>query len=514
MHLRSDQAATSLDHASRTALEALLLEPEFARAPRLSALLRFIVEQTLAGKGGRLKAFVIAQAVFGRDETFDPTTDTIVRVEAGRLRRVLERYYLTRGVNNSIRISVPKGGYRAVFSEQPWKTEKATSASPFLAVLPLETFGADEKEMRLARGLVEAIITDVTQLPDVSVMAHASVLGFEVEAGKLRELGVTHILRGSLALEDNVVRVTQQLIELDTQKITWTMRRERPMDKLLALERGFARQIAEGLAVEVSQQGAGAGIGAADPFILARFREGMLSMTPPSEYDRVVAAREIFSRLIDSDPGFPGGHTGLAFTLAAGISAGVLKDPEHDLQIAFESVQRAVEIDDRYGFAHGTLAVIHALRGEIAPAHAESELALQLQPGDAATLFAAGWAYQLAMRADLGVGPMEEALRLDPIEPRTPYMNTLGIAYLTCRKPMRSLELFDRSVNRGGPAPMSLNLFRAVAHVMLEQDDNAREILKKLPRPMPGARQIVEYGVRDGWEPIHRKLCRLGLVVE
>jgi adenylate cyclase len=430
VQLGSKQSATVIDHARKEALEALLLEPEFARAPRLSALLRFIVEQTLTGKGERLKAFTIAQAVFGRDETFDPTTDTIVRVEAGRLRRVLERYYLTRGVNNPIRITVPKGGYRVVFAdipEQPERTRKTTSGHPFVAVLPLETFGTDEKEMRLALGLVEAIITDLTQLPDVSVMAHASVLGFEVEPGKLCELGVTHVLRGSLALEDSVVRVTQHLIELDTQTTIWSMRRERPIDKLLALERGFARQIAEGLAVEISQQGSGPGIGATDPLVLARFREGMLSMTPPSEYDRVVAAREIFSRLIESDPGFPGGHTGLAFTLAAGTSAGLLKDPECNLQTAFESVQRALEIDDRYGFAHGTLAVIHALRGVIAPAHAEAELALQLQPGDAATLFAAGWAYQLAMRADLGLGPMEEALRLDPIEPRTPYLSSTSI---------------------------------------------------------------------------------------
>jgi hypothetical protein len=109
---------------------------------------------------------------------------------------------------------------------------------------------------------------------------------------------------------------------------------------------------------------------------------------------------------------------------------------------------------------------------------------------------------------------MEEALRLDPIEPRTPYMNKLGIAYLTCRKPLRSLELFDRSANRGGPAHMALNLYRAMAHVMLEEDDNAREFLQQLPRPMPRARRIVEYTVRDGWQPIYEKLCRLGLVVE
>ncbi|MEA2078604.1 MAG: hypothetical protein U9P00_01870, partial [Pseudomonadota bacterium] len=81
----------------RTALAQILESAEFSRSKRVAAFLRFVVEEKLAGRGDRLKAFSIAREVYGRDETFDPRTDTIVRVDAGRLRKRLASYYETSG---------------------------------------------------------------------------------------------------------------------------------------------------------------------------------------------------------------------------------------------------------------------------------------------------------------------------------------------------------------------------------------------------------------------------------
>ena len=81
------------------------------RRARNRAFLRFIVEETLAGRGDRIKAYTIATSVLGRDEAFDPQSDPIVRIEASRLRRSLERYYLIAGQDDPIRIDIPKGGY-------------------------------------------------------------------------------------------------------------------------------------------------------------------------------------------------------------------------------------------------------------------------------------------------------------------------------------------------------------------------------------------------------------------
>ncbi|EJZ20240.1 hypothetical protein RCCGEPOP_16143, partial [Rhizobium sp. Pop5] len=96
-------------------LERILSSPEFRLPERARRFLEFVVTETLAGRRDYLKAFTIAQAVFGRDANFDAQQDPCVRIEAGRLRRELEHYYLTAGGADRIVITVPRGGYAPVF---------------------------------------------------------------------------------------------------------------------------------------------------------------------------------------------------------------------------------------------------------------------------------------------------------------------------------------------------------------------------------------------------------------
>ena len=95
----------------RAQLGHVLASRAFDASRRNRAFLRFIVEETLAGHADRIKAYTIATSVLGRDEAFDPQSDPIVRIEASRLRRSLERYYLLAGQDDPIRIDIPKWGY-------------------------------------------------------------------------------------------------------------------------------------------------------------------------------------------------------------------------------------------------------------------------------------------------------------------------------------------------------------------------------------------------------------------
>jgi len=92
-------------------LERILADSDFDASPRSRAFLRFIVEETLAGRQGALTQDAIATRVFHRREDFDPTVDPIVRIQAGRLRRSLERYYLLAGAQDPVRIELPRGTY-------------------------------------------------------------------------------------------------------------------------------------------------------------------------------------------------------------------------------------------------------------------------------------------------------------------------------------------------------------------------------------------------------------------
>ena len=108
--------------AIRDQLERILQSAEFRASDKQRKFLSFVVDETLEGRASQLKGYTVAVAVYGRAETFDPQVDPIVRVEAGRLRRALERYYLTAGKNDPVRIKIPKGGYVPTFQEHTINT--------------------------------------------------------------------------------------------------------------------------------------------------------------------------------------------------------------------------------------------------------------------------------------------------------------------------------------------------------------------------------------------------------
>ena len=99
----------------RAELQRVLASPQFEASERNRRFLAYVIEEALAGRAARIKAYNIATDVFGRDASFDPQLDPVVRMEARRLRRSLERFYLIDGQPGSIQIAMPKGGYAPEF---------------------------------------------------------------------------------------------------------------------------------------------------------------------------------------------------------------------------------------------------------------------------------------------------------------------------------------------------------------------------------------------------------------
>lgn len=99
----------------RAALDRIVASPGLKNSPQLAHFLTFVVDETLAGRGDRIKAYSIAADAFGRDADFDPQNDPIVRVEASRLRRALGHYYTNGGAGDPVVIDLPRGRYVPVF---------------------------------------------------------------------------------------------------------------------------------------------------------------------------------------------------------------------------------------------------------------------------------------------------------------------------------------------------------------------------------------------------------------
>jgi hypothetical protein len=118
----------------RDALARIIAHPLFSKSIKLQRFLAYVVEESLAGRADRLKAYNIATIALGRPDSFDPSQDPIVRVEASRLRRALSAYYTSEGLHDPVRIQLNAGSYQPIFE---WNAIGAATLEPASADLAM-----------------------------------------------------------------------------------------------------------------------------------------------------------------------------------------------------------------------------------------------------------------------------------------------------------------------------------------------------------------------------------------
>jgi TolB-like protein len=284
-------------HRIRSQLEKICATEEFQRSKRSRRFLNYIVEETLAGRSGRIKAYSVAISVLNRDETFDPQTDPMVRIEASQLRRRLERYYLTQGANDPVIIDLPKGGYVPVFSTAKhavptltvpppgdgltahrisasalgaalgvvaliamaiiwamtptWTpfarliptASSAAGSNPTIRVLPFSATTTDDRSVAVAAGLAD----EVTQ-----VLTRHGTLGVLAPPDRSGGVSLNHtdmILTGSVRVNAGVIRMTASLVDTRMGAYVWTETYDRPaIEPVLTLQTGLAADLGSHLA--------------------------------------------------------------------------------------------------------------------------------------------------------------------------------------------------------------------------------------------------------------------------
>lgn len=239
----------------REQLERLLQSDDFRASPRLRNILAYIVEETLQGRSGDLKAFSIAVDVLGRGEKFDPSTDPIVRVELGKLRRQLELFYILNPAS-PVRISIPKGGYAPVFhyessrgghndeeiteDKEKRSTTKSngsfavprTEIKPVLAVMTFEYRGQEADLADFAKGITESLLVELAYRHDMEIldasMLDAGTTEGQSLADRLRGMGARFVLHGLLQHVQSTVRIYMALTDTSSARRIWTEKFDLP----------------------------------------------------------------------------------------------------------------------------------------------------------------------------------------------------------------------------------------------------------------------------------------------
>lgn len=165
-----------IEQRIREALSRILDSAAFQQADRLKRFLSFIVLEALAGRGDALKEYVVGVQVFGKEDSFDPRTDPVVRVQARRLRARLARYYREEGQNEEIRIELPKGGYAPQFTQRDRadlvrrSIRAALASRNTVAVARFSDHSAARNLEYFCGGLRDEIIHSLTKLRKLQVL--------------------------------------------------------------------------------------------------------------------------------------------------------------------------------------------------------------------------------------------------------------------------------------------------------------------------------------------------------
>ncbi|ACI58316.1 conserved hypothetical protein (plasmid) [Rhizobium leguminosarum bv. trifolii WSM2304] len=286
----------------RAQLAVIISSPEFPKVGRSRAFLTYVTEEALAGRADRIKGYSIAVEVFKRSEGFTQD-DPVVRIEAGRLRRLLERYYLVAGQHDPIRIDIPKGGYAPSFewieapqgdpAEQiriarprrirarfprtavgialgatlslgilaialstillPDRSNTLPEDGPTLVIAPFADLGDGQQSKLYSAGLTEELLTVLPRFKEIQVFGRetSKLLSPGVPASQVRgELGARFLLAGGVRVSGERVRVTARLVDTGTDKILWSDSYDDSTDgrELFGIQSDVANKVATAVA--------------------------------------------------------------------------------------------------------------------------------------------------------------------------------------------------------------------------------------------------------------------------
>ena len=400
------------DKAVRGQLDRILASTTFKQVDRLKRFLSFIVLESISGRSNELKEYVIGVHVFGKEPSFDPRTDPIVRVQARRLRAKLVRYYQEDGRGDEVIIDLPKGGYAPVFKPRIIAVVAKRSITATLvsrntvSVLPFVNHGGQELD-HFCLGIREEIIHDLARFPNLRIMA------LEDAANKT---DAAMIVSGSVRASGTRLRIATQLVDTASRCYLWSESIDAESTDLFGAQERVARAIAQRLEPEFAERPR-ASLRRPTENLAAHnlYLQGRYHLSQRSE-EGLRKALEFFEKALVEDMQYAPAHSGLADAYGLCNHYGVM-GPSDVWTKAAVSAATAVMLDDDSGEAHTSLAHVKSTQDWDWPgSEREFRRAISLNPRNATAhhWYAASCLAPMG-RLDEALDEMLVAQSLDPV---------------------------------------------------------------------------------------------------
>ncbi|MCR4404156.1 MAG: tetratricopeptide repeat protein [Candidatus Acetothermia bacterium] len=320
-------------------------------------------------------------------------------------------------------VQLPMEVYRVVF---PWEGESPGAAARVektrIAVIPLVNISPDPLDEYFTDGMTEELIYRLSKIRELKVIAQTSVMrykGAEKTVSEIgRELRVGTVLEGAVRKADNKLRITVQLVDVQSEEYLWSELYERTLEDVFAIQDDIAQRVAEALQVQLLGEHRkqlarrrAPNVGAYTLYLTGRQLWGMRLEEP------LRMALEQFQQAIELDPGYALAYTGLADCYSVMVNWGFVPGRE-GYPKAKEAVLKALELDDNLAEAHASLALIQwEYERKLAEAEAEFKQALELNPNYAPAHHWYALLLHRAGRNEEALAELEKALDLDPLSP-------------------------------------------------------------------------------------------------
>ena len=395
----------------------------------MKRFLQYVVDGSLRGQDDDLNEYSIGLHVYDRGVNFDPRLDSIVRVDAARLRSKLREYYASEGTASDIRIEIPKGSYKATFNKKraspPQNSKrgsaKETSDAKTIAVLSFADLSPQRDQEYFGDGIAEELMFALSRVPKLRVVAQTSVFAFKGKGLDVREIGrklsVQCVLEGSVRKAEQKLRITVRLTDVASGFHIWSEVFTCELKDVFVVQEEISRSVAEALRVAVAggepvqlPKARACNVNAYNHYLLGR-----AFWNKQTEAGFRTAITHFENSLVE-DAGYAKAHMGIADCYRK-LEFWGLMSPSDALPRARAAAQKAMELDGSLIEAEVPLAAIMAVN-EWNWAHADSmfQKILRASPDYAPAHQAYAMMCLLPMRRlEEAIEQMRVARELDPL---------------------------------------------------------------------------------------------------
>ena len=360
---------------------------------------------------------------------------------------------------------------------------------PSIAVLPFVNMSGDPEQEYLGDGITEEIITGLSKIPKIFVIARNSTFTYKDRPVKVqevgKELGVQYVLEGSVRKVKNRIRITAQLVDAIIGHHLWAERYDRDLDDIFALQDEITMKIITALQVELTE-GEQARVASKGTNSI----EAYLKWIQAHEYylrlneDDNTLARQLSEEAIALDPDYAAAYTTLGWTHAMDARAGWSESPKHSLEQAEKLAQKAIAIDDKLPEARQLLGLLYLMKCQYEKSIAEHRKAIALNPNQADNHALLGMSLVFACRPEEAIVSLNRAIRLNPI-PQSYYFVKLGRAYRIKEQYEEALASCKKALDHN-PKDLFAYVDLAAIYILIGNEESARvaaaEVLKRHPK--------------------------------